>query len=83
MIRFKAHERKKIALPMVTGRGDINVLDLIPGDTITADTSGFGLPVTIISVKKETPKMVFFLMRGAGRTFQKSYLKTTYVDISF
>ena len=82
MIRFKARAPKKIELPQITGRGDINVLDLIPGDTITAETSGFGFPVTIISVKKETQKMVFFLMTGAGRTFEKSYLKTTYVDIA-
>ena len=82
MIRFKARAHKKIELPPITGKGGINVLELNPGDVVTSDTSGFGFPVTIISVKKETQKMIFFLMRGAGRTFEKSYLKTTYVDIA-
>lgn len=81
MLKFKTRAPKKIDLSPVTGKGDTCITELKAGDIVTADTSGFGLPLTILAITKETAKMVFFLVRVDDKTFEKSYLKTTCVDL--
>lgn len=81
MLKFKERGPKKIDLSPITGNGNTCITELKAGDIVTADTSGFSLPLTILAVNRETAKMVFFLVKVDDKTFEKSYLKTTCVDL--